>query len=82
MGRVRVGPAKRPPGAAETGSILLDVLVTLLIASTALLVTLGSIALTARAAGRVSERVAQLVSARNEDARGQTLRFTGPSFQQ
>jgi hypothetical protein len=58
------------------GFIFIDVLSALLIAGTALLIVLGSIALAARTARRVTDRAVQLVTARNEHAEKQKVLFT------
>ncbi len=57
------------------GSILLDVLIGLLIASIALLFTLGSIALAARTAKQSRDRVIQLIMSRNEHAEQRKVVF-------
>ena len=54
-------------GKLTKGFILIDVLSALLIATVAILLTLSSIALAARTAKLVKERVIQLVSTRNEN---------------
>lgn len=57
------------------GSVLLDVLIGLLIASTALLSTLGSIALAARTTEQLRDRVIQLITSRNEHAEQRKVVF-------
>jgi hypothetical protein len=57
------------------GSVLLDVLVALLIASSALLFALGGIVLAARASRRAGERTLELVASRNEQVRSRRYAF-------
>jgi hypothetical protein len=61
--------------ALTRGSIFMDVVVTLLIAAAALLITLGGIALTARVSRLAATRTLTLIEARNEDARSQKQAF-------
>ena len=61
---------------AQRGSALLDVLVALLIASTALLSVLGGVALAARACREGERRTLALIAARSEDARKQTVTYS------
>jgi hypothetical protein len=61
--------------AGSRGSIFVDVVVTLLIAGTALLITLGGIALTARASRNAAARAFHLIEVRNENARSQKHTF-------
>ena len=61
--------------ALTRGSIFIDVVVTLLIAAAALLITLGGIALTARVSRLAASRTLTLIEARNEDARNQKQAF-------
>jgi hypothetical protein len=72
LGR-RIVPRRR---AGTTGSVLLDLLVALLICSVAVLLTLGGIALAARAARIARERTLQMVGDRNRDAETRELVFT------
>jgi hypothetical protein len=56
------------------GFILLDVLSTLLIASTALLLILGGLSLSARVTGEIKYRVLRILESRNQDAQfGETV---------
>ena len=73
MGRLR-GEAKRRRTSTR-GSVLLDVLAALLIASSALLICLGGFALAARSAGRAYERAYRLIAARNEYAQNRATVF-------
>lgn len=61
---------------ASRGSVFVDVVVTLLIAASALLVTLGGIALMARASRIAADRIVVLIEARNDIARSQTNAFS------
>lgn len=70
MGRLKA------KGKGSRGTVLLDVLVGLFIATTALLVILGSIALAARIAKQSQERVIQLITSRNEYAEQRKVVFT------
>ena len=62
--------------ALTRGSIFMDVVVTLLIAAAALLITLGGIALTARVSRTTASRTLTLIEERNENARNQMQAFT------
>ncbi len=69
---------RRPDGFAPTsvsGFALLDVLVALLLSSISLLAVIGGIALSARAARATRQRLIEIVTARNQDAREQRLSF-------
>lgn len=57
------------------GSVLLDVLAALLIASSALLICLGGFALAARTAGKAYEEAYRLIAARNEYAQNRATVF-------
>ena len=61
--------------ALTRGSIFIDVVVTLLIAAAALMITLGGIALTARVSRTAASRALTLVEDRNENARSQKHAF-------
>ena len=63
----------------QRGSVLLDVLVALLIASTALLLSLGGIALAARTSQTSERRILELIADRSEHARNRTKIFTAES---
>jgi Tfp pilus assembly protein PilV len=60
---------------SQRGSALLDVLVALLIASTALLSILGGVALAARTSQNSERRILALIAARSEDARNRTVTY-------
>jgi len=60
---------------SQRGSTLLDVLVALLIASTALLSILGGVALAARTSQNSERRILALIAARSEDARNRTVTY-------
>lgn len=60
---------------SQRGSALLDVLVALLIASTALLSILGGVALAARTSQNSERRILALIGARSEDARKQAVTY-------
>jgi Tfp pilus assembly protein PilV len=60
----------------QRGFALLDVLVALLIASTALLSLLGGAALAARTCQNGERRILALIAARSEDARKQTVTYS------
>ena len=62
-------------GSPQRGSALLDVLVALLLASTALLSAMGGVALAARACRNGERRTLALVAARSEDARNRTVTY-------
>ena len=69
---------RRPNGFAPTsvsGFALLDVLVALLLSSISLLAVIGGIALSARAARATRQRLIEIVTARNQDAREQRFSF-------
>ncbi len=66
----------------DAGSVLLDVMVALLIASTSLLILLGGIALSARSAVRARERLVELIAARNEIAQRQNQPYFQDSGRQ
>ena len=68
--------------AGGDGFALMDVLVSTLIASIALATALGGIALSARSAGRIDERLHRLIEVENEDARGRRLEFRPTLLQQ
>ena len=55
------------PLSSENGSVFIDILITLLIASTALLLILGGISMAGRTAAITKERILQIISTRNED---------------
>ena len=61
---------------SQRGSALLDVLVALLIASTALLSVVGGVALAARTCRKGELRTLELIAARSEDARKQTVTYS------
>jgi CHASE1-domain containing sensor protein len=63
----------------QRGSVLLDLLLALLIASTALLLSLGGIALAARTSQTSERRILELIAKRSEDARSRTEIFTAES---
>ncbi len=63
-------------GRLTKGFVLIDVLSALLIATVAILLTLSSIALAARTARLVKERVIQLVSTRNENVKERETLFS------
>jgi Tfp pilus assembly protein PilV len=60
----------------QRGFVLLDVLVALLIASTALLSALGGIALAARACRNGERRILELIAERNEDAQNRAVTYS------
>jgi Tfp pilus assembly protein PilV len=60
----------------QRGSILLDVLVALLIASTALLSALGGVAMAARASRNGERRILELVAERSRDARDRAVTYS------
>ena len=60
----------------QRGSVLLDVLVALLIASTALLSALGGVALAGRAGRNGERRILELIAARSEDARNRATTYS------
>ena len=62
-------------GRLTKGFVLIDVLSALLIATVAILLTLSSIALAARTAKLVKERVIQLVLTRNENVKERETLF-------
>ncbi|HEB11960.1 MAG TPA: hypothetical protein ENI06_12200 [Spirochaetales bacterium] len=62
-------------GRLTKGFVLIDVLSALLIATVAILLTLSSIALAARTAKLVKERVIQLISTRNENVKERETLF-------
>ena len=63
-------------GRLTKGFVLIDVLSALLIAAAAILLTLSSIALAARTARLVKDRVIELVSTRNETADNKETLFS------
>lgn len=74
MGKLKKGDRN------EAGSVLLDIIIALLIASTAVLSTLSGIALAARTAGKAKDQSEQLIQDRNEKAATRQTLFTHESL--
>ena len=66
---------------SKNGFVLLDVLIALLIAGTALVITLGNIAFTARTVKLSKGRIIELISTRNENAYKKEIIFSQEPFE-
>ena len=67
---------------SKNGFVLLDVLIALLIAGTALVITLGDIAFAARTVKLSKDRIIELISTRNENAYNKEIIFSQELFEE